>query len=156
MTNNPDTRRAAEAQRAAHVTVDADAIKPWQNIIREILAAFLVASLIFLAEKFIIQLISINYHRKQFNTKIIESKRNVYLLGLLFEASRSLFPMFCNEFAEEDYIMTDSLELAIPGLSGSSHQRSGSQTPIRLLQDVGRVGDKITTGKSSGASFQIC
>ncbi|KAF2097276.1 hypothetical protein NA57DRAFT_41344, partial [Rhizodiscina lignyota] len=145
MTNNPDTLREAAEEVANGKPKTATTLKQWQNIIREILAALLVASLIFLAEKFIIQLISISYHRKQFNTKVIESKHNVFLLGLLFEASRALFPMFCNEFAEEDYTMTDSMDLAIPGLKSGGHQRSGSGTPIRLLQDVGRFGDKITS-----------
>ncbi len=99
----------------------------------------------FFAEKFLIQLISINYHRKQFNAKIKESKRNVFLLGLLYDASRTLFPAYCNEFAEEDYIINDALDISIGSKKGSGHNRSGSQTPMRLIQDVGRFGDKITS-----------
>ncbi len=152
MTRNPDALRAADDQRSRGQPVTATESQHWQVIIREILGALLISSLIFLVEKFLVQLISINYHRKQFNQKIIDSKRNIHLIGLLFDASRALFPMFCDEFAEEDYIITDSLDLAIPGLSGNNNARSGSQTPIRLLQDVGRVGDKVTSGRTHRAT----
>lgn len=119
----------------------------WMKVVKQILAAALVGTLVLLVEKFFIQLISINYHRKQFNARIKESKRNVALLGLLYDASRTLFPAYCNEFAEEDYIIADQLNLAMAlgKKSRSSHARSGSVTPFRLLQDVGRFGDKVTS-----------
>lgn len=117
-------------------------VQPWETRILQLLGAFLVASLVWLVEKLLIQLISISYHRKQFNSKIIDSKRNVYLIAQLFEASRALFPMYCREFQEEDYTMTDSLNLAIDGPT-QLHKRSGSATPIRVLQKVGRYGDKV-------------
>ena len=122
----------------------AKSVQPWQLIVQRILAALLVASLVFLAEKLLVQLISISYHRKQFDAKIKESKHNVHLLSLLYEASRALFPAYCPEFAEEDYAINDSIEIAaIKKRSG--HARSGSATPLRLIQNVGRVGDKITS-----------
>ena len=120
------------------------AIQHWESIVNKILAAFLVASILLLIEKLIIQLISIGYHRKQFNAKIKESKHNVYLLSLLYDASRSIFPAYCHEFAEEDYIINDSLEFG-DSKKGSRHNRSGSATPMRLLQNVGRIGDKVTS-----------
>ncbi|KAL8708129.1 MAG: hypothetical protein Q9225_007656 [Loekoesia sp. 1 TL-2023] len=120
------------------------AIQHWESVVNKILAALLVASLLLLIEKLIIQLISIGYHRKQFNAKIKSSKHNIYLLSLLYDASRALFPAYCNEFAEEDYIINDSLDL-VDSKKGSGHNRSGSATPMRLLQNVGRFGDKVTS-----------
>ncbi|KAI9878225.1 MAG: hypothetical protein M1830_001528 [Pleopsidium flavum] len=138
MTRNPDQHAASTKNPKA------GDVQPWQLIVNRILAALLVASLIFLAEKLLVQLISISYHRKQFNAKIKESKHNVYLLSLLYDASRALFPAYCNEFAEEDYVINASIEIgAIKKASG--HNRSGSATPLRLIQNVGRVGDKITS-----------
>ena len=104
----------------------------------------MVAALIFLAEKLLIQIISIGYHRTQFTNKIKDSKRNVHLLSLLYDASRTLFPAYCNEFAEEDYIINDSLDIGISKQT-ISHNRSGSATPMKLLHNVGRIGDKITS-----------
>ncbi|KAL8926978.1 MAG: hypothetical protein Q9172_001571 [Xanthocarpia lactea] len=119
-------------------------IQHWQSVLNKILAALLVASLLLLIEKLIIQLISIGYHRKQFNAKIRASKHNIHLLSLLYDASRALFPAYCNEFAEEDYIINDSFDLG-DSKKGSGHNRSGSATPMRLLQNVGRFGDKVTS-----------
>ncbi|KAF1352512.1 Mechanosensitive ion channel-domain-containing protein [Delphinella strobiligena] len=144
MTRNPSNRAANDT-----------GIKEWEKIMNEILGACVLSTCVLLIEKFFIQLISVNYHRKQFTTKIKESKRNIFLLGLLYEASRRLFPMYCPEFAEEDYEIGDQLNLALlaKGLGGSKsrgmqtrrgHARSGSMTPFRIIQDVGRIGDKVT------------
>ncbi|KAH0383711.1 hypothetical protein E4T52_03512 [Aureobasidium sp. EXF-3400] len=117
----------------------------WMNIVNKILAAALVGTLVLLIEKFFIQLISINYHRKQFNARIKESKRNVYLLGLLYDASRTLFPAY-EIFAEEDYMIADQLNLSmLGGKRRGNHKRGGSTTPFRLLQNVGRFGDQVTS-----------
>ena len=144
MTRNPDQRAIAKKNPNAGVP-------NWENVVQSILAAFLIASLIFLLEKIIIQFISIGYHRKQFNAKIRDSKHNIYLLSLLYDASRAIFPAYCPEFAEEDYLINDSLSLPVitPGI-GNRH--SGSATPLRLLQDVGRFGDKLTSAFGNIAS----
>ena len=140
MTRNPDAR-AVKAQDS-----NAQTLQPWQVILQKILAAFMIASLIFLAEKLLIQIISISYHRTQFNQKIKESKHNVYLLSLLYDASRTLFPAYCSEFAEEDYLIHDALDIDLgDDKKGIIHKRSGSATPLRLLQNVGRFGDKVTS-----------
>ena len=132
MTRNPTQRKLKDTS-----------LHRWESIVNSILSAFFVASLVFLLEKLLVQLISISYHRKQFNLKIKESKHNIYLLSLLYDASRNLFPAYCNEFAEEDYIINDSIELTT-GNSGSGHH-SGTATPMRLIQNMGRVGDKVTS-----------
>jgi small-conductance mechanosensitive channel len=119
--------------------------KDWQATVRNILLAGFFSSLVFLGERLLVQLISISYHRKQFDNKIKDSKRNVHFLGLLYDASRALFPAYCPEFAAEDYLINDSIDASIKVGSGN---RSGSATPMRLIQNVGanvgRVGDKIT------------
>lgn len=134
MTRNPDQRGANDTS-----------LKSWEQIIKNILFACLFSTLVLLGEKFLIQLISINYHRKQFDDKIKDSKRNIYLTGILFEASRSLFPMYCPEFSEYDYAINDVMDLGLGSrpLTGG-HNRSGSQTPMRFIQNVGRLGDKVT------------
>jgi uncharacterized membrane protein YkgB len=133
MTRNPYGR--AHDQKQTH----------WMKIVNQVLAAALVGTLVLLVEKFFIQLISINYHRKQFNSRIKESKHNVYLLGLLYEASRNLFPAY-EVFAEEDYMISDQLNLAmLGGKAGGAKKRGGNITPFRLLQNVGRFGDQVTT-----------
>lgn len=129
MLRNPDTKRQFAPNNPT--------LSNWQQVLRQILAAALVSTLVLLVERTLIQLISINYHRKQFSEKIKDNKHQVWLLGLLYDSSRSLFPMYCNEFAEEDYTIADSL--------GITTKSSGGATPLRLLQNFGRVGDKITS-----------
>ena len=132
MTLNPYARKIGDTNS-----------RDWQVIVRNILFAALFSSLIFLVEKLLVQLISISYHRKQFDGKIKDSKRNIHLVSLLYDASRALFPTYCIEFAAEDYLINDSLDAP-----GSGQGKSGSATPMRLIQNVGanvgRVGDKIT------------
>jgi hypothetical protein len=134
MTRNPDAIANPSEQT----------LREWQIVLRQILGAALVCTVIFLGERLLVQLISINYHRKQFDEKIKENKRSVFLLGLLYDASRALFPAYCNEFAEEDYIINDALNLSAIGGNGGK-KRSGNATPMRLLHNVGRVGDKVTS-----------
>ena len=155
MTRNPTQRAQAAAHDSGNSTTNSTnhqnpltyqngtALQDWESVVQSILAALLVCSLILLAEKLLIQLISISYHRTQFIAKIHDSKHKIWLLSLLYDASRSIFPAYCPEFAEEDYIINDSIEL---GDGANSRGRPGSATPIRLLQNVGRFGDKITQG----------
>lgn len=118
----------------------------WISVVRNLLISSLIAALIFLGEKMVIQLISINYHRRSFEGRIKESKHNIHLLGLLYDASRTLFPMYCREFMEEDYIINDGIEALIAKTTGQPvHHRSGSVTPMKLIGQVGRVGDKVTS-----------
>lgn len=117
---------------------------------QSLLLALLICTVIILAERVLIQLITISYHRKQFDDKIKESKRNIYLLGILYDTSRTLFPAYCNEFAEEDYTIQDTiLDLGLGSKKRANHNRSSSRTPMRLVRevgrDVGRIGDKVTS-----------
>lgn len=135
MTRNPDQSNSGNTS-----------IKGWQNVVKNILFAAFISTLILAAEKVLIQLISISYHRKQFDLKIKESKRNIFLVGKLYEASRKMFPAYCPEFEAEDYIINDSI-ISL-GKKGRNHTRMSSASPMRLIQNVGqnvgRVGDKIT------------
>lgn len=125
----------------------------WVDVITKILGSLWVSSCVFLGEKFIIQLISISYHQRSFANRIRDSKRDIYLLGLMYEASRTLFPMYCEEFAEEDYCIIDSIEAMLMGGKKKGrgfHKKSGSLTPnvlnpTKIVGEVGRFGDKITS-----------
>lgn len=117
----------------------------WFTVVTRLLVPALIGSIIYLVEKMFIQLISVNYHRRSFALRIKESKHNIHLLGLLFDASRTLFPMYCREFADEDYIINDSIEVMLGGKIPGTGSKSGSATPMRMLGNIGRVGDKVTS-----------
>lgn len=143
MRKNPDT--VASCKKFKPTTTQTSCYPNWENVVQQILAATTIAAGIYLIEKTIIQLISINYHRKQFNARIKDSKRNIYVLGLLYDASRYLFPMYCQEFAEEDYTIADQLNLSRGSKTPGQHTRSGSATPMRIIQNVGAGFDKVTS-----------
>ncbi|RJE21487.1 serine threonine protein kinase [Aspergillus sclerotialis] len=134
------------------VTVDED-VKNWEKTIKNILFALLVCSIIYLVEKALVRLISINYHRKQFDSSIKQSNRNMDLLGYLYEASRNMFPMYCNKFRDEDAVISDSI------LKTAGKEQRRSNTPLKLLQGVGKgvgkgvglVGDKVSAAVGSVA-----
>jgi len=115
----------------------------WTDTLNRLLLSLFLSSAVLLGEKTIVQLISITYHQRSFANRIQDSKREIYLLGLMYEASRTLFPMYCPEFSEEDYVINDSIELMLTGKKKG--KTGGSSTPIRLVGDVSRLGDKITS-----------
>ncbi|KKA26671.1 hypothetical protein TD95_001651 [Thielaviopsis punctulata] len=112
----------------------------WVDIMVKILLSAMICSAVYLAEKAVVQLIGISYHQRSFANRIKDSKREVYLLGLLYDASRALFPMYCPEFEDEDYIITDSINLMLAG-----NKKRGNVAPMRIIGDVGRLGDKVTS-----------
>ncbi|KAI8630822.1 serine/threonine protein kinase [Xylariaceae sp. FL1651] len=125
----------------------------WTNTIQTILGAAFVSSAIFLGEKAFVQLISISYHQRSFANRIQDSKRDVHLLGLMYDASRKLFPMYCEEFLEEDEIINDSIEMLLAGnKKGKKTRKSGAVIPAKLIGNVGRFGNKVTSAFGNLAS----
>lgn len=121
----------------------------WVNSLKKVLGSLLVSSAIFLGEKAIVQLISITYHQRSFANRIADSKREVHLLSLMYDASRNLFPMYSPEFEEEDIIINDSIEVLIGKKKKKGGQTSVSVNPMALIAEaggkVGRFGDKVTS-----------
>lgn len=131
----------------------------WVDVMVKILGSLWASSCVLLAEKFIIQLISISYHQRSFAMRIKDSKRDIHLLGLMYDASRTIFPMYCEEFMEEDYVINDSIEALLLGNNKKKrgfHKKSGSVTPNlnahKIVGEVGRFGDKITSAFGNIAS----
>ncbi|KAL6881450.1 mechanosensitive ion channel [Trichoderma novae-zelandiae] len=116
----------------------------WVVNLERVLGACFVSSAVLLGEKAIVQLIGVSYHQRSFDNRIKDSKREIHLLGLLYDASRTLFPMYCPEFAEEDYIIEDSIEMMLRRKAGKTSV-PGAQAPMRIIGDVGRFGDKVTS-----------
>ncbi|KAF2966269.1 hypothetical protein GQX73_g7308 [Xylaria multiplex] len=127
----------------------------WVNTVATILGAAFVSSAIFLGEKAFIQLISVSYHQRSFANRIQESKRDVHLLGLMYDASRKLFPMYCEEFIEEDEIINDSIEMLLAGGNKKwkrNRNKRGAVVPAKLIGNVGRFGNKVTSAFGNIAS----
>lgn len=117
----------------------------WTDVIEKILGALFVSSAVLLVEKAFVQLIGVSYHQRSFANRIKASKREIHLLGLLFDASRTLFPMYCPEFSEEDYVINDSIEMMLRSKKKKIIGGNGSATPMKIIGDVGRFGGKVTS-----------
>ena len=113
----------------------AEDVRNWEKSVKNILFALLVLSIIYLAEKTLVHLISMSYHRKQFDSRIKQNKRHMELVAYLYEASRNMFPLNCPEFRQEDATISDSFNDAGKG--------SGSMTPLNLLKGVGKGAERI-------------
>ncbi len=119
--------------------------REWADVIVRLLLSLFLSSAVLLGEKFFVQLISIGYHQRSFANRIHDSKREIYLLGLMYEASRTLFPMYCPEFAHEDYIIADSIEVMLKGSKTRIAQGGVAAAPMKFVGNVGRLGDKLTS-----------
>ena len=118
----------------------------WIMTLKTVTLATTVVAAVFLAEKFFVQLVSINYHRKQFDRKIRESKRVFFILDCMYDASRQLFPPFCKEFLEDDYAIQD------PDTSGLKKKLDNAGIRTKVITDMGRARDKLTSAFENIAS----
>ncbi|PVH83590.1 hypothetical protein DL98DRAFT_615987 [Cadophora sp. DSE1049] len=116
----------------------------WQTVVQKILAAAVVSSLVYSAEAALVVLLSISYHRKQFNARIQESKKSIHFLVILYNASRVHCPEYVGPFAEEDSIIHGII--STPRGNG---QESDYHQAKDIIDDVwrtsNRVGDQISS-----------
>ncbi|ROT43566.1 hypothetical protein SODALDRAFT_355784 [Sodiomyces alkalinus F11] len=119
---------------------------PWVRTLGRVLGALFISSIVYLVEKALVQLIGISYHQRSFALRIKACKRDVYLLGLLYDASRKLFPMYCPEFEEDDYIIADSV------FAQTGKKIGTAATPLKFVGNIGRIGDKVTAAFGNVAS----
>ncbi|KAK3075446.1 hypothetical protein LTR53_001231 [Teratosphaeriaceae sp. CCFEE 6253] len=118
----------------------------WLKTLGTAFKALIIVAAIFLAEKTFVQLISINYHRKQYDAKIRESKRLIRLLDMMYDASRALFPEYCREFHKEDADIQGNTMTEMR----AKMAQAGVQTEV--FRDMGRVRDKVTAAFGAMAS----
>ncbi|KAG9563621.1 hypothetical protein KCU71_g6667, partial [Aureobasidium melanogenum] len=103
----------------------------WIAVLRKILLATVASTGIFFVEKILIHILTINYRQKQFRVRLQDIERTVYILTLMYQASRDRFPIHCPEFATEDHKIHDS-RLVDVAERKTSRQFSTSTTGSRL------------------------
>ncbi|KAH0238308.1 phytanoyl-CoA dioxygenase family protein, partial [Aureobasidium melanogenum] len=118
----------------------------WLKTLHTVCLATIAVAAVFLAEKFFVQLISINYHRKQYDRKIKDSKRLISILDIMYDASRQLSAPFSHEFAELDYDIFD------PDTSGIKKKLGQAGFRTTVINDIGRARDKVTSAFGNIAS----
>ena len=119
----------------------------WTTRFKQVMAAILVSTIIFLVEKILVQLISVSYHARSFNYRIDASKRAVRLLGNLFEASRNMFPMYEADFLEEDIIIHANFEAFVRKGQKEriNHEAKSDGRGRRKFRGMGRLGNKVNS-----------
>ena len=116
-------------------------IKPWQVRMNAILGACVASSLVYLGQKVLVQVVCVNYHRKQFEDRIKENKQAVKLLAHLYEVSRGLFPDY-TEFQEEDNLIHQGMAGALLTPAGMG----GATTPMRqVIGNLNVAGNKVAS-----------
>jgi hypothetical protein len=118
----------------------------WTDTLQTVFKAGIIVAAIFLAEKTLIQIIAVDYHRKQYDEKIRDAKRLVLILDHLYDASRALFPEFSREFEDED---ADIQGNTLADMRTTLAKR-GVNT--KLLNNLGRARDKATAAFGAMAS----
>lgn len=112
----------------------------WLTILEQVFKAGIIVAAIFLIEKTIMQLISINYHHKQYDQKIRESKKLIRLLDVMYDASRALFPE-----------VRHFIDTTMPKLIYRSSAKTSNQKTPRFR--VGSWQAHFKCNKASGSEF---
>jgi hypothetical protein len=135
MTRNPTQRALGDTS-----------VNSWEGVVRQILAALLVIALVYLAEKLLIQLVAVNFHKVSYEQRIQKNKAAVHTLARLYEHSRVLFPSFTRDFELEDALLDYCPK---PGNSSAS----GTSTPrVRaVLGGAKRAVNRATSAFGSAA-----
>ncbi|WPG98233.1 Hypothetical protein R9X50_00102100 [Acrodontium crateriforme] len=135
----------------------------WLKTLRTVFKASIVVASVFFAEKALVQLVSIEYHRRQYASRIRSSKRDVAVLDTLLRASRRLIPDFSGRGEFRD------LDTIIQGNALADLRRSlGKMAPVppiakpvtavtgkiatKIIEDIGRVRHKMTAALGAMAS----
>jgi hypothetical protein len=95
----------------------------WVAVIRRALLAAVCCTGLYFIEKILIHLLTVNYRKRQFRTRLDEGKKVTQILILLYEASVKLYPGFCPRFATEDDEIHRSMTLTATRMGGVDKSR---------------------------------
>jgi hypothetical protein len=97
-------------------------------------------SALWLAEKMIVQLISVNYHATAHRDKIKDIKKTSTAVDLLYEASLRRYPDYHKDFVEEDMDIhdTDNVQKLL-------REKAADQRTRRFFGELRWTADKVTT-----------
>ncbi|KIW04597.1 uncharacterized protein PV09_04345 [Verruconis gallopava] len=124
----------------------------WVRTFQRFLLASVAVAALFVAQKLIVQLITVNYHRRQFNARVNDSKLKVRMLDGLLEASLKMFPLNTHPFEREDFEIMTGIDAAQQEIS-STKVVGGLAMYTELLQStVGNITSEITGARSKQSS----
>ncbi|ANB14777.1 hypothetical protein AWJ20_2384 [Sugiyamaella lignohabitans] len=118
---------------------DATLTQPWQRTVNNIMVALLISSLIFLAERLFIHLLSVSFHKTRFASRIKNNKQAVSTLSLLLQAAYQVFPQFCEEFEDEDMALEGGALLEKGKKMKAFQAIAGNENMQKVVGTVHRV-----------------
>lgn len=120
----------------------------WVVILKRVALASIAGSALFLAQGLIIQLIAINYHRRQFEDRVNESKLKVAQTDALYDTSLALFPENHPAFRNEDFSIRTGMDFS---KSASSNQKLIGNLAMfgeTLQSTVGNITGEIMSSRA--------
>jgi hypothetical protein len=97
-------------------------------------------SALWLAEKMVVQLISVNYHATAHRDKIKDIKKTSTAVDLLYEASLRRYPDHHRDFIEEDMDIHD-----VDNMQKLLREKAADQKVRKFFGDIRWTADKVTT-----------
>lgn len=113
----------------------------WLDITHKLCTATIGVCALYLAEKLLVQMIAVSYHKRQFHDRILRIKRITLAIDQLYDASLRRFPDHHKEFSAFDYDIHDTN--GVQKLAGT--RLGASHSTMNLLRDMGAITDKVTT-----------
>ena len=126
----------------AHGTVKAQPAPgiAWLDIVHKLCTATIGVAALYLAEKLLVQMIAVNYHKRQFHEKIRNIKRTTLAIDRLYDASLRRYPDHHKDFSDFDYDIHDT-----SGVQKLGNKLGADRSTMRLIGDLGWISDKFTT-----------
>ncbi|PRT52698.1 putative MscS family protein C2C4.17c [Wickerhamiella sorbophila] len=122
-------------------TSEARGVQQWHRKLNEVLAAFLVSSLVYWCEQIFIYTLSTSYHRTRMALRIQRDKAARNILVILFEIALSFFPLASPEFAQEDKMLLSSSLAVKEDLREKYGQRFKKS---KVVQNINKAVDDTT------------
>ena len=117
MTRNPDQRRHGDT-----------AVREWQRRTNLALISCLVSAIIYLVEKLIIQIVTVDYRHRQFDHRIKICKKDTLFLSQLYKASGKRFPRM------EEFRVLDNI---------TSHPAGSATLTDDIFRDINSFGNGV-------------
>jgi hypothetical protein len=112
----------------------------WLKVVNKVCIATIAVCALYLAEKLLVQMIAVSYHKRQFHDKIRNIKRITLAIDHLYDASLRRYPDRHNDFDDLDNVIHDTNGVQKLG----SKARLNNKT-MHLIRDMGWMTDKLTT-----------
>ena len=134
---------------AAHGSVKA---KPapgihWLDIVHKLCTATIGVCALYLAEKLLVQIIAVNYHKRQFYDKIRSIKRTTLAIDRLYDASLRRYPNRHADFFDFDERIHDTT-----GVRKLGSQLGADPSTLRIIGHMGWLSEQVTSAFGRMAS----